>query len=281
MCRFVLYMGPAITLDQLTTQPEHSIIHQSYQARLREEPLNGDGFGISWYVPEISPEPALFRSIKPAWNNQNLLHLARVCRSSVILAHVRASTGTAVSEPNCHPFNAGKFSFMHNGSVEEFRKIKRELVSQLSDESFLAIQGTTDSEHLFALFRDHWSKHAGSEPLEAMAAAIKDTIANVNRLTAKVGADDLSFLNMAVCDGERAVVSRYATQDCPAPSLWLWTGKQYLCRDGVCQMLDGPGREAVIVSSEPLTADATWQEVPLQHLVLIDSNRRAEFRQIL
>jgi predicted glutamine amidotransferase len=55
MCRFVLYMGPAITLDQLTTLPEHSIIHQSYQARLREEPLNGDGFGMSWYVPELSP----------------------------------------------------------------------------------------------------------------------------------------------------------------------------------------------------------------------------------
>ncbi len=65
MCRFVLYMGPPITLDQLTTQPEHSIIHQSYQARLREEPLNGDGFGISWYVPDISPEPASVSIDKP------------------------------------------------------------------------------------------------------------------------------------------------------------------------------------------------------------------------
>ncbi len=46
-------------------------------------------------------------------------------------------------------------------------------------------------------------------------------------------------------------------------------------------MLDGPGRETVIVSSEPLTADATWQEIPSQQLVLIDSNRRAEFRQVL
>lgn len=281
MCRFVLYMGPSITLDQLTTQPEYSIINQSYQARLREEPLNGDGFGISWYVPDISPEPALFRSINPAWNNQNLLHLARVCHGPVILAHVRASTGTAVSEPNCHPFNVGKLTFMHNGSVEEFPKIKRELVNQLSDESFLAIQGTTDSEHLFALFRDHLSRHAGKEPLEAMAAAMRDTIESINRLAARVGADDLCFLNMAVCDGERAVVSRYATQGCPAPSLWLWTGKKYLCRDGVCQMLHGPGRETIIVSSEPLTDDATWQEVPAQHLVLIDKNRRAEFRQIL
>ena len=34
MCRFVLYMGPPITLDLLTTRPEYSIIHQSFKARL-------------------------------------------------------------------------------------------------------------------------------------------------------------------------------------------------------------------------------------------------------
>ena len=114
MCRFVLYSGEPITLDLLTTRPEHSIIHQSFRSRLREEPLNGDGFGIAWYVPEISSEPALFRSVQPAWNNVNLLHLARVSRSPCVLAHVRAATGFAVSEPNCHPFNADRFAFMHN-----------------------------------------------------------------------------------------------------------------------------------------------------------------------
>lgn len=98
MCRFVLYLGSEITLDVLTTRPTNSIIHQSFHSHLREEPLNGDGFGIAWYVPDVSPEPAQFRSIQPAWNNVNLLHLARVCRSSVVLAHVRAF-GTIGYEP--------------------------------------------------------------------------------------------------------------------------------------------------------------------------------------
>lgn len=281
MCRFVLYMGPPITLDLLTTRPEHSIINQSFKARLREEPLNGDGFGIAWYVPEISPEPALFRSMQPAWNNVNLLHLTRVSRSRTILAHVRAATaGFAVSEPNCHPFNAGRFAFMHNGSVAEFRKLKRQLISGLSDESFLWIHGTTDSEHLFALFRDHAERHADKEPMEAMAAAMQDTIENVKRLTTDAGATRRSLLNMAVSDGERAVVSRYATMGSPAPSLWLRTGEQYVCHEGVCQMLDGSKREAVIVASEPLTAEADWQEVPQQHLVLIDANRGLELREL-
>jgi len=210
----------------------------------------------------------------------NLLHLARVSQSPVILAHVRASTGTAVSESNCHPFNAGRLSFMHNGSVEDFLKLKRELVNQLSNEAFLSIQGTTDSEHLFALFRDQVAGHAETEPLEALAAALEDTIDNLKRLAAKAGAEELFYLNIAVSDGQRAVVSRYATLTSAAPSLWYWKGEKYRCLDGVCQMLDGPRLETVIVSSEPLTADETWQEVPPQHLVLIDSDRRVKLRQV-
>ena len=236
MCRFVLYKGEPITLDLLTTRPPHSIIRQSFKARLREEPLNGDGFGIAWYVPEISPEPALFRSLQPAWNNVNLLHVARVSRSSVVLAHVRAATGGfAVTEPNCHPFNADRFAFMHNGSVAEFQKIKRRLRESLSDTSYLWIHGSTDSEHLFALFRDHAATTRASTPLAAMADAMGRTIEDVSRMTHDVGATRRSLLNMAVSDGEHAVVSRFATHGEPAPSLWLRTGERYVCQDGECR----------------------------------------------
>jgi len=46
MCRFVYYQGQPITLSALLTEPENSLIHQSFQARERVEPLNGDGFGM-------------------------------------------------------------------------------------------------------------------------------------------------------------------------------------------------------------------------------------------
>ncbi len=78
MCRFALYLGPPVRLSQLVTEPTNSIIHQSYHSHERPEPLNGDGFGVAWYVPDIRPEPAVFRSTTPAWNNHNLLHLAPV-----------------------------------------------------------------------------------------------------------------------------------------------------------------------------------------------------------
>lgn len=280
MCRFVLYMGDPITLDLLTTRPDHSIIRQSYRARLRDEPLNGDGFGIAWYVPEISTEPALFRSTQPAWNNVNLLHLARVSRSPVVLAHVRAATGFAVSEPNCHPFNAGSFAFMHNGSIAQFRAIKRRLTQSLSDESYLWIHGTTDSEHLFALFRDHYNKRCQLKPVEAIAQGLLATIKDIGRMTESAGVDSRSLLNIAVTDGRRAVVSRYATTNAPAPSLWLRTGDRYVCDNGECRMVDGERNSTVIVVSEPLTNETGWREVPQNHLVIIDDKHDVRLHPI-
>ena len=157
MCRFVLYRGDEITVSSLVTTPSNSLIHQSFDNQEREEPLNGDGFGIAWYAPEVSERPALFRSVSPAWNNQTLRHLARVTRSRTILAHVRAATvGLAVTRLNCHPFSWGPFAFMHNGHVGGFREIRRRLLARLSDEAFGLIGGTTDSECLFALFADRY-----------------------------------------------------------------------------------------------------------------------------
>lgn len=283
MCRFALYLGPPITLDLLTTRPEHSIIHQSFKSRMREEPLNGDGFGVAWYAPEISPEPALFRSVQPAWNNINLLHLARVTRSPTILAHVRAATsGFSVSEANCHPFTADRFAFMHNGSVANFRELKRSIREHLSDEAYLWIHGTTDSEHLFARFRDHISQTDGCDKTEVMADALQNTIADVVRLTQAVGATRRSLLNLAVSDGERAVVSRYATGDSDALSLFLRTGQSYVCNEeGICRVLDnGSGQSTVLVASEPLTEEEGWNEVPRNHLVLIDPDRSVRLRAI-
>ena len=282
MCRFALYLGPPITLDLLTTRPVHSIIRQSFKSRMREEPLNGDGFGIAWYVPDVSPEPAQFRSVQPAWNNVNLLHLARVNRSPAILAHVRAATpGLGVSQANCHPFVADRFAFMHNGSVADFQKIKRELRATLSDEAYGSIQGTTDSEHLFARFRDHVRRLSGADQLDSMANALAATIRDVEQLSRAVDARRDSLLNLAVSDGQRAVVSRYASGDSEPPSLYLRTGTQYVCERGVCRMLDdGDTPTTVIVASEPLTKEASWDEVPNDHMVLIDSDYSVTMREI-
>lgn len=66
MCRFVVYKGRELLMADLLTRPKHSLIKQSYDARERREPLNGDGFGVGWYAPELDPTPCIFTSVTPA-----------------------------------------------------------------------------------------------------------------------------------------------------------------------------------------------------------------------
>ena len=283
MCRFVLYLGSGITVKSLVTEPENSLIHQSYDNQERAEPLNGDGFGIAWYVPEVSARPALFRSISPAWSNQNLRQLARVTRSRCILAHIRAaSPGLPVHELNCHPFGWGSFSFMHNGTVGGFQRIRRQILERLSDEAFHLIAGSTDSEHLFALFADHYRRLARELPLKRMERALTSAIADVEELRRAAGVDEPSLLNLVVGDGRRAVVTRF-TSGAPATanSLYVHVGKRYICEERQCRMVaPDEGREAVIVSSERLSRDEGWQRVAVNDVVTVAEDLEIEQRPI-
>src|SRR3712207_2815917 len=126
MCRWLAYSGSPILLEELLYKTEHSLIDQSLHARLGVETTNGDGFGVGWYGTNTDT-PAVFRSVEPAWNERNLRELASHVESPLFLAHIRASTGTAVQQTNCHPFRYGRWLWVHNGLVREFPRIKREL----------------------------------------------------------------------------------------------------------------------------------------------------------
>ena len=107
MCRWLAYSGSPILLEALLYRPEHSLIDQSRHARLGVETTNGDGFGVGWYAPDVEL-PAVFRSIEPAWNDRNLREVTSHVHSPLFLAHIRASTGPAVQQTNCHPFRYGR-----------------------------------------------------------------------------------------------------------------------------------------------------------------------------
>lgn len=124
MCRFIAYRGKPILLDDVLHKPKNSLIRQSAQAHEAEEPLNGDGFGLGWYMPELDREPGLFVSVRPAWNDRNLRYLCQKINTPCFFAHVRAASAGEVSEANCHPFHYRDFLFMHNGGIGGFNKIK-------------------------------------------------------------------------------------------------------------------------------------------------------------
>ncbi len=281
MCRFVLYLGEPLTLDALTTRPRHSLIHQSYKARERKEPLNGDGFGIAWYVPAITDKPAIFRSTKPAWSDTNLREIARVTTSHCILAHVRAATRPhAVTTANCHPFAAGKLALMHNGFIPGFGSLRRKLLRSLSDKAFALVRGTTDSEHILAMVYDRLAESQATSETEKLAEALLQTLRDIDALVAETGNKRAAHLNVAISDGERAVVSRWCQQPKAADSLHLHRGMAYSCKDGgTAEMLrPAQGYGAVLVASEPLTRDPGWEPVAANHLVVIDEDLSVESR---
>jgi glutamine amidotransferase len=278
MCRFVMYLGPEITLSSLITEPSHSLIRQSTHSRERSEPMNGDGFGVAWFRREVDPHPGVFRSVSPAWSNRNLRSLARVTRSPCVMAHVRAaSPDIPVSEINCHPFAARGYAFMHNGDIGGFRRVRRDFVAAISDDAYAEVEGTTDSEHVFGLFLD---RVAADPPKDAgaLADALADTVASVMDLAARRSMTDPIYLNLAVSDGVRAAAVRFtnlADQD-PA-TLYVHTGARYTCQGGVCHMVHPEaGRNAVIVSSEPLSDDPGWRRVRKNHVLAISDGRVEE-----
>lgn len=283
MCRFTLYLGPDIRLSSLLLEPTHSLIRQSTHSREREEPLNGDGFGVGWYARELSGEPAVFRSITPAWNNRNLHNLARVVASDCILAHVRAATqSSGVNEANCHPFRYQQYLFMHNGDVGNFRNVRRRILDSVCDEAYSNVYGSTDSECFFALCIDELLKQPATRaPQEKLSHALARAIERVVSLVGTHGDNAPSYMNCALSDGENAVVSRYTDDSADSPeSLYYFHGALYPAIAEAAAHDKVLGRHPVIVSSERLTNSADWVAIPDNYLVLVRSGHAPQLQAL-
>jgi predicted glutamine amidotransferase len=175
MCRLTAYLGLPTLAADLVTRPSRSVIRQSFDARERlggssgmvydQGNLNADGFGLGWYSAETdgkedNPDnlsPCVFTDVGPAWGNRNLHRLCQKIISPIIFAHVRAAgPGMSVNEDACHPFEWGRYLFMHNGQVAKFGKIRRKLMDSLSQCAYdhCIANSASDSALSFALFID-------------------------------------------------------------------------------------------------------------------------------
>jgi glutamine amidotransferase len=283
MCRLLAYKGTSIAVDELLYKPKNSLINQSINAKELEEPLNGDGFGIGWYTQEISPEPATFVSLNPAWSNRNLRSLAPKIKTECLIAHVRAASVGEVSESNCHPFQYKSLLMAHNGGVEEFSKIKRELRAGLTNELYNWIKGQTDSEHLFAcLVNRIITEHKTATTPETVMEAFEYTFNLVKKLMEQAGIREEAYLNMVVTNGHFLVATRYVSNPNEEPlTLYHSEGSRYVVDDGVTHLMaPDDDDQAVLVVSEKLTDDAHWTMIPKNHFVIVESSLNVRVRPI-
>jgi predicted glutamine amidotransferase len=255
MCRWLAYSGSPILLEELLYKPDHSLIDQSLHARLGVETTNGDGFGVGWYGANTDT-PAVFRSIEPAWNDRNLREVAGHVESPLFLAHIRASTGTAVQQTNCHPFRHGRWLWVHNGLVNDFGRVKRDLTLAVDDSLYPSMEGSTDSELLFYL-----ALTLGLE--DDPPGAVGRMVGLVEETGRRHGTEHPIQMTIATTDGKSVWAFRYSSEG-KSRSLYYSTNmrtvrEMYPERPRLQEVSD----ETRIIVSEPLVdLPEAWNEVP-------------------
>lgn len=248
MCRFVAYIGDyPKRLSDLLEAPNNSLINQSKPSKDGTSGLHADGFGMSWYAPNMGIEPGVYKSTQPAWNDYNLKHIANKIESNCFLAHIRASTIGDVTLSNCHPFYYQQYSFVHNGTIRNFELIRRKLLQQLDDDLFVEIKGQTDSETFFFFIMQLLRQHQ---------LTLKDAVTRAIQWIAEAqnNLDSESFarLNISITDGKELIATRWASK-----------------RNSVLSLNYAINQDSqLIVASEELDHHASkWHEIPPHHMI--------------
>ena len=240
MCRLLAYSGPPVPLRRLFLEPPHSLLRQSWAPReMREGVVNADGFGFGWYTP--AGEAAVYTNVCPAWADPNLEVLGRVLESGLWLAGVRSATpGQGLGHANTQPFSAGPITFLHNGLIGDFRGSGRARLHQwLRPEIQAGIRGDTDSEFLFAVFR---------QCLEDEGGDLQAALFRCARALPEVLDGTKVLFNAICCDGEQLLACRHAFNGGECPTLYVAANTSAF-------------PDAVVIASEPLDPEPAWQDL--------------------
>ena len=274
MCRWLAYTGPPIYLDTLLLRPNHSLIDQSLEARQNYVPgsaatsmfrhhafpTNGDGFGVGWYGDRDFP--GRYRDTRPAWNDDNLRRLAEQVRSPMFLAHVRAALGGTISRVNCHPFVHGNWLFQHNGEINGFHQLKRDLILDVDPELYPHIEGNADTEVCFYLALTYG---LADDPPTALARMV----GRVEKARRDHGVAEPFRATLAAADGHTVYGIRYSSDK---------TSKTLYHSEGITSIRSVAGEDEPfpedgrILVSEPLELeyrDQYWVELPEWSMVTL------------
>lgn len=208
--------------------------------RMRNSLLNMDGLGIAWYTNAAKsyiksvdgPRPALYKSQSPPINDFNFRSLCENTETHCVFAHIRASSGSTVTQVNSHPFVFGRHVFMHNGVISNFSTIRREMTNMISFDAYCNIFGSTDSEHAAALYITNLTKNGtkdswqNSYPLADMLDAMTQTVIQIMMLQKfkQPGAERTpNSLNFCTTDGTKMLAIRFRNHAAQQPPSLYWS----------------------------------------------------------
>ncbi|KAF2187949.1 N-terminal nucleophile aminohydrolase [Zopfia rhizophila CBS 207.26] len=328
MCRWFAYISPIepCLLSDVLITPANSISKQCSEhylpgllphdsekdlddssdalLKMRNSLLNMDGLGIAWYTPAATsyikhidgPRPALYKSQSPPINDFNFRSLCENTETYCVFAHIRASSGSVVTQVNSHPFVFGRHVFMHNGVISSFSKIRRDMADLVSFDAYCNIFGSTDSEHSAALYITNLTQHGGKDSwqktysLEDMLKAMIKTVIQIMELQKKKAgaARTPNSLNFCTTDGSKMVAIRFRNHATQQPPSLYWSefagrtlngkfpgnpdSKDLVNKDAILGEDEKIGKHTII-ASEPTTYDEKeWNLINRNCALIVDEN---------
>jgi len=299
MCRILSYLGSPVLLDHLLYAPDSSLLNQTISAQMLAM-LNLAGFGMAaWDPSSYQPEaPFRYRTTQVALFDRNLKTLASKLEVAALLAHIRGvpyNSSVQINEQNVHPFRfeGMPLAMAHNGDLASFRDMRFDLVRHLKPEVAKQVQGSTDSEWIYALTVSALDDPYRVNQPETILAAIRQALGTIRQLRESHGITRSSSANLIFCDGVNLVAVRFTFDfgcfDAAALqgstdflSMWYTFGRDYGLHADEWKLTGGAATaDSVIVASEPLTRDfATWIEVPEYSALVVRRDGSRRFTEI-
>ncbi len=290
----VAYLGEELPLDALLYSASSSLTRQSYDPSLQHwMNLAGAGFA-GWNHDTLEPElPFMYRSTSLPMYDRNLKGLSQKIAVHCGVAHIRATNyypnaNPLVSEANLHPFRFPGTSIVmaHNGALASFSKIKFAIASRCKPAFTQQVEGTTDSEWVYALLMSQFDDPTRPQSGKELADATLKTLEILREIRNEFGIATHSAMNLVVSAGDALVATRFTfdhgcyedkvTASILSPMLHgLWyTAGGVFCEagDDWTMTTHADGRvTSLILASEPLSRDiSNWIEVQEYSLVQVE-----------
>lgn len=249
----------------------HDSLARADNALAAQSVRHPDGWGVAYYV---SGSPHIIKSAGRAEGDRLFHRVSGIVTSQTVLAHIRKATQGERSTLNSHPFQYGRWVMAHNGDVPDFQEGREELVQRIAPVFRRFLLGDTDSEVIFHLFLSRLSArvdlHRRGTPMDAVAGALEETVAEVRELFDTP--EQRSLLTLMVTDGELLLAYQGGKE------LHWSTWKERCGERDACPHFspecEAPTRSGYInhllVSSEPLQGSNQWQEMSEGEIVAVD-----------
>lgn len=285
MCRLVAYLGERVLLDEVLFAPDSSIVEQAVHPQMLSA-MNLAGFGVvAWDDESTAPEvPWTYRTPGLPFFDRNLRALSRKARATALLGHVRGvllNDREIVNAQNVHPFSyeGTPISLAMNGDLDRFAEMRGDVAALVAPEVSKHVEGTTDSEWIYALLLTNLRDAAApvADP-EELAGAVEKTLRQIREIRDRRGFQRQSAVNLVISDGHSVIATRFAfdygwyhdgwtfaggERRFDYTTLWYAAGTGYGMHDGEWGIGPGGPQTSVIVASEPLTRDSSaWLEAP-------------------